>query len=143
MYNTTPAFIEYQTNHDFRTVFRRQFGIDESSVRQKLISKFGEKYVHEIDEESLDELLLDEQHMSAVMDYLYKHTQKNREFIVLYTLGAAKWISEDMQIGQCILLSYDYYYLYHACLCVFFDSPDQWNDSCPYYIQLRDKLHAR
>jgi hypothetical protein len=143
MYNTTPAFIEYQTNHDFRTVFRRQFGMDEPNIRQQLISKFGEKYVNELDEETLDEHLLDEPHMSAVMDYIYAQTKKNREFIVLYTLGAAKWISEDLQIGQCILLTYDYYYLYHSCLCVFFDHPEQWNDACPYYIQLRDKLQTR
>ena len=143
MYITTPAFIEYTTNHDFRTAFRRHFGMDEDALMRQLDQKYGGDARTMLDEETLDELLIDDRHMSKVMDDVLSKTTTNREFQELYTLGAAKWISEDMSIGQCILFTYDYYYLYHSCLCVFFDSPKQWGPKCPYYIQLRDKLLQR
>jgi hypothetical protein len=140
MYITTPAFIEYTTSHEFRAAFRRQFGMDEDKIIKELDALYGGDARAVLDAESLDELLMDEGRMSAVMNDIFTKTEKNPEFCELYTLGAAKWISEDLGVGQCILCTYDYFYLYHSCLCVFFDSPSQWNAACPYYVQLRDKL---
>ena len=143
MYITDPAFIEYKTNHEFRAAFRRHMGMDENVLRAKLLAEYGEQVVNEWDEETLDELLLDNDRMNLVMNDVLAKTKKNIQFILLYKLGAAKWISEDIEIGQCILFTYDYYYLYHSCLCVFHDYPEQWGEKCPYFIQLRDKLQER
>lgn len=143
MYCTEPAFIEYTSNHEFRAAFRRHMGMDESKLRANLITEFGESAVNEMDEETLDELLLDHDRMSAVMNDVLAKTKKNIQFILLYKLGAAKWISEDIGIGQCILFTYDYYYLYHSCLYVYLNHPEQWGEKCPYFIQLRDKLQER
>lgn len=141
MYITTPTFIEYTTSCEFRAAFRRQFGMDEAKIIKELDKLYGGDARTLLDTESLDELLMDEERMAAVMNDVLEKTQKNPEFILLYKLGAAKWISEDLGVGQCILFTYDYYYLYHSCLCVFLDFPEQWNAECPYFIQLRDKLH--
>lgn len=143
MYLTEPAFIEYKTNHEYRAIFRHHMGMNETLLRENLVNEFGEQAVNELDEETYDELLLDNEQMNRVMNDLLAKTKPNIQFLLLYKLGAAKWMSEDIEIGQCILLTYDYYYLYHSCLCVFLDYPDQWGEKCPYFIQLRNKLQER
>lgn len=143
MYITTPAFIEYKSNKDFRSAIRYHFGMNEADILKRLDAQYGGDAKTALDEESLDELMMDESRMTRVMNHIFTNTEKSKEFQELYTLGAAKWISEDLGVGQCILFTYDYYYLYHSCLCIYFDYPEQWNEYCPYYVQLRDKLLQR
>ena len=139
-YKTNPAFIEYNTNNEYRAVYRHHFDMDETKIMEELCKIYGADGIKEMDQETLDELLVDNDKLSKIMDDILNKTRHEPWFKQLYLLGASKWLSEDDGIGQCILLSYDYYYLYHTCLHIFFEYPDQWSNTCPYYIQLYDKL---
>ena len=96
---------------------------------------------YEMDE--LDELDFEDSDISKKMDKLFDMTKNNELFKTLYELAAAKIISTDQKLGQCILFSYDYLYLYHPCLCVFLCSPEEFTESCPYYMDLKKLLEQR
>jgi hypothetical protein len=114
--------------------------MDTEEILKDLESNYNTK---ELDEETLDELLYDSDKISDTLRELYELTKENLLFQNLYTLAAAKMISTDLTIGQIILFSYDYLYLFHPCMCVFLVSPEEFNESCTYYLQLKDKLEKR
>jgi hypothetical protein len=100
-----------------------------------------ENYI--IDEESYDECMFEPESMSQTMDDVYAKTKHLATFQTLYELAAAKMFSTDPSIGLCILFSYDYLYLFHACLCVFFLQPEDFHEKCAYYLQLKERLEKR
>jgi hypothetical protein len=111
--------------------------MDTSPIFKEIETKYN---MDELDEESLDEMLYDHDIMSQTMEQLYRVTQSNVLFQTVYDLAAGKMFSTDQTIGQVILFSYDYFYLFHACLCVFFHSPELFDETCIYYLELKDKL---
>ena len=58
----------------------------------------------------------DDKTVSAGLDYIYEKTKLVPAFCDLYTIGAAKMISTDPEIGMAIVFSYDYFELFHLCL---------------------------
>ena len=134
-YDTSTPLIEYKNDEEYREVLRSIFKMDCESKRKEIHDTYDD-----LDKESFDELLYDETRMMLVMDQLYDITENHPRFQELYILAAAKMLSEDMSIGHAVLCCYDYLYLFHPCLCVFIENPDAFNETCPYFIQLRDKL---
>jgi hypothetical protein len=134
-YDTSSPLIEYNNDEEYRDVLRTIFKMDCDSRRKEIHDTYGD-----LDKESFDELLYDEARMMLVMDQLYDMTENHPQFQELYRLAAAKMLSEDLSIGQAVLCCYDYLYLFHPCMCVFIDRPSEFNETCPYFIQLRDKL---
>jgi hypothetical protein len=135
-YNTNNLLIEYHNNAEYRNVLRRVFNMEVDSINIA--------YQYEtIDHETLDELTYDEDKVMEEMKNIYEITENNILFQELYDLSAAKMISLDRTIGICILFSYDYFYLFHACLCVFLKSPLDFTELCKYYIQLKMELEKR
>jgi len=132
-YSTTNPYIEYNTTEEYRAHIRIIFKMDCESKRKEIQEIYGD-----LDKESLDELLYDENQMISVMDQLYKFTEQHPQFQELYSLAAAKMLSEDRTIGQAVICCYDFFYLFHPCLCTFIENPESFNESCPYFIQLRD-----
>jgi len=139
-YDTSSHLIEYNSNIEYRKILRGLFRMDTEEILKGLESKYNMK---ELDEETIDEILYDSDKISDTMRELYELTKLNPLFQNLYTLAAAKMISTDLSIGQIILFSYDYLYLFHPCMCVFLVSPEEFNESCTYYLQLKDKLEKR
>ena len=135
-YNTDNLLIEYHNNTEYRTVLRSLFNM--KSNHNNIKSQY-----ETIDTETLDELSYDEDAILKEIDSIYETTENNELFQELYDLAAAKMFSLDRTIGNCILFSYDYLYLFHACLCMFLNNPLEFTKSCKYYIQLKMKLEKR
>lgn len=136
-YDTSFPFVQYENNSQYRKWIRNVFKMDTSPIFKEIETKYN---MDELDEESLDEMLYDHDIMSQTMEQLYRVTQSNVLFQTVYDLAAGKMFSTDQTIGQVILFSYDYFYLFHACLCVFFHSPELFDETCIYYLELKDKL---
>jgi len=92
----------------------------------------------EIDEETRDELTYDDDSISAGMDKLYYFTKDDELFNELYDLAAGRMLSTDKYIGQAVLLSYDYLFLFHQCLGSFVKGV--FNKDNEYYNKLKEKL---
>ncbi len=135
-YNTDNLLIEYHNNTEYRNVLRSLFNMKHN--HNHIISQY-----ESIDTETLDELSYDEESILKEIGVLYETTENNELFQELYDLTAAKMFSQDRTIGHCILFSYDYLYLFHACLCVFLKFPLDFTKSCKYYIQLKMELEKR
>jgi len=135
-YNTNNLLIEYRNNSEYRDILRTVFNmkVDPTDIAIQYET---------IDDETLDELTYDENIIMREIKIIYKNTENNVLFQELYDLSAAKVISIDRTIGICILFSYDYFYLFHACLCVFLKSPLDFTNLCKYYIQLKMELEKR
>ena len=86
--------IKYTDDAEYRNCIRRVFGTENSD----------------------DEMLYDDKTVSAGLDYIYEKTKSIPVFCDLYTIGAAKMISTDLEIGMAIVFSYDYFELFHLCL---------------------------
>lgn len=139
-YDTSFPFVQYENSSQYRKWIRNVFKMDMSPIFKEIETKYN---MDELDEESLDEMLYDYDKMSQTMEVLYSLTKSNVLFQTVYDLAAAKMFSTDQTIGQVILFSYDYFYLFHACLCVFFHSPELFDETCIYYLELKDKLSKR
>jgi hypothetical protein len=135
-YDFSNLLIEYKDNREYRKILRKLFKMDCSNIAENL-----ENYV--IDEESYDEFMFEPECITKTMDVIYEKTKNLILFQVLYDLAAAKMFSIDPSVGLCILFSYDYLYLFHACLCIFYFQNEDFNENCPYYIQLKEKLEKR
>jgi len=94
----------------------------------------------DVDDESWDEMLFDSDSITKTMDTLYDKTEDHPLFAELYEIAAAQMISTDYKIGQAVLMSYDYFRLFHPCLCTFLNTPEAFNETCRYYIQLKYAL---
>ena len=129
-YNVSNPFIEYKDTREYRETLRQIFYM---------------KHIEETeyDEESNDELNYDFEKINNTMENLFQQTKENPLFQTLYDLAAAKMISLDRTIGQSILFSYDFFYLFHACLCVYLTSPEKFTQDCEYYKNLKEKLEKR
>ncbi len=135
-YNTPSPYIEYTTNKQYRETLRRTF-------YQKCETQESELSKYDLDDETYDEMLYDDETMMNILDTIYLNTKYNPLFQVVYDLAAAKMMSINREIGLAVLFSYDYFYLMHACLCIFLDYPEQFGETCPFYIQLKEKLEKR
>lgn len=132
-YNVSHILIEYYNDEEYRENIRKIF-------KMKHLENKDEEY---IDKVTADELDYDYEKIDKVMKKLYENTKDNPLFQILYDLAAAKMISLDRTIGQSVLFSYDYLYLFHACLCVYIVSPTEFTSDCEYYKNLKEKLETK
>ena len=120
--------VYYTNNTQYRQCLRELFYMNCVSIDD----------LNDIDEETKDELLYDEQKTSIVMDELYNATKHNELFNELYDLAAATMFSTDRTIGQAVLLSYDYLCYFHNCLASFLKG--EFDNKNEYYLLLKIKL---
>jgi hypothetical protein len=104
--------IEYFENNSYRQCLREVMNMDVSQMT-------FEQYKDELDDETKDELLIDEKQMSAAMDDIYEKTKKLESFQSLYSSAAALMFSTDPNIGLAVLFSYDYFSVFHMCIQAF------------------------
>lgn len=93
----------YWTNSEYRAAFRKYFNMN--------VADLEEKYAHlkDTDPISYDELLYDEDAVNRGMADILEKTRDKPLFKILYTIAAARLISEDIETGLCVLLTYDFF----------------------------------
>ena len=91
----------YSNNVEYRAALRKYFKMD--------ISCKEKEYAYVDDPESYDELLYDDDAMNHGMDTILDKTRENPLFITLYTLAAGRFLTDDIEVGLCVLLSYDFF----------------------------------
>ena len=142
-YDTSEILIEYKDNMEYRKIIRKLFKINSYELLEKIKNDYTTNDGTIIDEVTMDEMTYDSDKIMDTMDLLFNLTKNNKLFGSMYTLAAGKILSTDKLIGQSILFSYDYLYLYHACLCTFILSPSNFTETCEYYVQLKNKLEKK
>jgi len=110
MYNIN-IDVTYNDNKSYRECLRKVINMDVS----KLNIPWNEMD-DDLDEETIDELLFDNNIMSTCMDFIYDKTKDSNYFQELYLIGASKMFSQDPQIGLAILFSYDFFNYFHLVL---------------------------
>lgn len=128
-YDTSEKNIYYSNDFEYRAWMRRLFCM----VSPKDIDQ-------DIDEVSRDEMDYDDVSTSLLLDHIYESTSHNSLFQQLYECAAALMLSEDKSIGLCVLFSYNYFQYFHKCLCCFFETPDEFTENHPVYLQMREKI---
>jgi len=119
----------YSNNEEYRACLRNYFHMDIVEADRE------HAYLKESDIESYDELLYDDAAMKRGMDDILEKTRENPLFITLYTLAAGQFLSDDIGIGLCVLLSYDYF----ADFITVYENTDL-SESTECYIHLKHKL---
>lgn len=104
--------IDYNENTSYRHCLRLAMNMDVSQIT-------FEQYKDELDDETKDELLIDEKQMSTAMDEIYEKTKNVESFQSLYNSAAALMFSTDPNIGLAVLFSYDYFSIFHECIQAF------------------------
>ena len=124
----------YTTNLEYRQCIRQFF-----KMKTPDPDKLCEEYAN-IDEESLDELTYDAEAVENTMNEIYAKTKEHSAFKILYQEAAAKMISQDLETGLAILLSYDYFASFAELLKVFGENPASDLESTLEYKILYEKI---
>ena len=105
------VIVQYNDNKSYRNCLRKvtNMNLDKLNIP-------WEKMDSDLDEETKDELLFDNEAISKTMDFIYEKTHNNILFKELYSIAASKMFSEDLQIGLAVLFSYDFFEKFHLCL---------------------------
>jgi hypothetical protein len=93
----------YSTNAEYRKVLRTYFHMDTRALEEEYAE------LKESDPESYDEYLYDDDAMKKGMDDILENTRANPQFIALYKKAAGQFLSEDLDTGLCVLLTFDYF----------------------------------
>ena len=122
------TFPKYTNNQEYRFCIRQVFQMD-PSIYQSKVNELRNHNQEELDAETQDEIEFDDKAMKRGMDYIYVHTKKNTLFQQIYKDAAAKMISMDPEIGLAICFSYDYFDAFHACLSLYLENPNSFQES--------------
>ena len=85
----------------------------------------------------------DDSYSSKLLDLIFE--KSSVQLKELYEKASAVMMMEDLDIGLAILFSYDYFSLFHLCLCDFLlidqeEEKIQFSKTNKYYLQLLDKF---
>tara|TARA_B110000967_G_scaffold193101_1_gene220311 strand:+ start:574 stop:912 length:339 start_codon:yes stop_codon:yes gene_type:complete len=89
-----------------------------------------------IDKETIDENDYDSASVTHFLDFIYSNTKDDKTFKQLYYKAANLMLSEDLETGLTILLSYDYLFHFHLCLVDFFTNKNKFNENNINYSNL-------
>jgi hypothetical protein len=93
----------YSTNAEYRAVFRAYFKMDVRNLEEEYA------FLKNDDPESFDEMLYDDEAVSVGMKQIFENTKDNPKFVELYRSAAAKFLTEDLETGLCVLLTFDFF----------------------------------
>lgn len=128
----THITIQYIDDYEYRSSIRQLFNM---SGDNSLLS-----VTDDVDPVSLDENNYDPAAAQKILDYVYTNTKTHPIFKEIYTLAAGFMFSENEEIGLAVLFSYDYLAVFHPCICVFFETPDQFTHYHPLVKALAKKI---
>ncbi len=123
----------YTNNTEYRHLLRCFFNMNIESLKKEI------KNCH-YDEETYDEMLFDDIAVNKGMTVILKKTKDNILFDELYSLAAAKMFSMDRETGLCILLSYDYFYIFHDIWVCYDETPLEFTHTNELFVLLKNKL---
>jgi len=129
-YDTSVEELTYANDAEYRQTVRRLFCM----ISPKDMN------IDDLDEITRDEQDFDPEAAESTMDHIYEKTKGNPLFQQLYDGAAAKMISMDRSIGLAVLCSYDYLALFHKCLCLYLNRPNDFNESSDEYVRLVKKM---
>ena len=113
--------VEYTDNTSYRQCLRQVFEMNPPTPD-------FDKMDADIDSETIDELLFDSNAVKDGLDDLLIYTKDIPEFMELYMLAAAHFLSESPELGIGVLMSYDTFQRFHYCLVSYFENPNQNKD---------------
>lgn len=87
----------------YRKVLRTYFKMDTKDL------EITYAHLKDSDPESYDELIYDQEAMNRGLNLIYSETKNDERFCELYRLAAGKFFTEDLEIGLCVLFTYDYF----------------------------------
>lgn len=93
----------YSTNAEYRAALRTYFQMDTRALEQEYAD------LKETDPESYDEILYDDTAMKRGMDAILEKTKDDQRFIALYKKAAGRFLTEDLETGLCVLLTFDFF----------------------------------
>jgi len=130
----------YQIQHPMQYSNNREY---RACLRQVFLMKLSKTIENpdEIDLETLDENHYDEKTVTETLKVLFEVTKDHPLFHELYVSAAHAMLSEEPDLGQVILFSYDYLSLFHPCLACFFVEPENFTETNEFYIALTKKLN--
>ena len=108
------TIVNYNTNTAYRGCLRDTMNMDVSHIS-------FDAYTEDLDDETKDELLIDERQMSRALDEIYEKTCNIECFQNVFLRAATLMMSNDPKIGLAVLFSYDYFSQFHKCLKAFYD----------------------
>jgi len=129
-YDTSVEELNYTNDAEYRQIVRRLFCM----ISPKDMN------IDDLDEITRDEQDFDPDAAVSTMDDIYEKTKENPLFQHLYDSAAAKMISMDRSIGLAVLCSYDYLALFHRCLCLYLNRPNDFNETSDEYVRLVKKM---
>jgi len=136
--------IQYNDNTEYRKCFRDVFRIDTERIIENLKKIYTD--FDNFEDETKDELIFDDDKVNQIMGEIIDNTEKHEIFRELYKKAASFMISEDLEIGLSILLSYDYLQYFHSVLIDWFhriekcENLDNFSITSAAYIKLREHL---
>lgn len=125
--------LEYTDNTSYREVIRVIIGMP----NPKYIHQSNDEY---LDEETGDEEYYDDKYMSDFLDSVYADTKDHPLFKKIYELAAAKMLSLNPEIGLAVLMSYDYLRYFYNCVLDFRSSPNTFNEFTESFILMHEKI---
>ena len=115
----------YSNNKEYRQMFRSYFKMDISELEKEY------EYLKNEDPESYDELLYDNKAVQKGMYFILEKTKDDSRFQELYILSAGQLLSDNIESGLCVLLTYEYF----SDFCMLLENP-----SYELFTQLKSKL---
>lgn len=113
--NAQPAYVyprdlvvQYQTDEEYRKCLRQAYGNESCQLMVPLHA--------DVDDHTQDEWNYDSEAMNRTVMTVFQETRNDASFQELYKLAAGHFLSEELETGLCVLFSYDYFQLFHACL---------------------------
>lgn len=111
--------IQYTNDDEYRECITRVFHLDDTNE------------------------IIDDTYSTNLLDTIFEKTSVH--FKELYIISSSVMMMEDENIGLAVLCSYDYYSLFHHCLCDFFlinqeEEKKNFTKNNEYYLQLLEKF---
>jgi len=125
--------LKYKNNAEYRESLRQLFKMNPQNYNESTKQL-------DLDDETRDELEYDEVSAKIAMDWIYATLKTNPLFQDLFLRAAAKFLSEDHEIGIAVLISYDYLDSFHDCIVSFLTCPNDFNKLHSTYLCLSTKL---
>jgi hypothetical protein len=97
--------VDYKNDDEYRTQIQKVFHMD----------------VYNLNKDD-DEILYDDAAIRAGLEFILSKTKDNPHFIRLYEKAGALLMTDDSEMGLAVLFSYDFLFLFHKILYVFFSN---------------------
>ena len=96
MFNTTLGKIEYLNDQEYRICIAQIFNMSKSLAELETIDDYS---------------------FEPAFDMIYERTKDDPFFKKIYAVAAGFMLSEDPNVGMCVLFAYDYAKAFYAVLC--------------------------